>query len=125
MQSSQHLKGFFILLMATNLLPTYSGLVVGCCMGLSIVPLGRGLFQSAKQTVPNDPSPTALMTVKSLGPSRIKEAAVFGRAEDEAGTPREEAWAWLIGMDGPPPPGMLLVPFGYAFLFDGAVSLEV
>lgn len=78
MHSSQFGKGFFIFLMATRRFPTYSGRVVGCCIGLSIVPLGRGLFQSARHTVPNDPSPTSRITVKSRGPSRIREAAVVG-----------------------------------------------
>lgn len=85
MQSFHDLNGFFILLMATRRFPTYSGLVVGCCIGLSIVPLGKGLFQSAKHTVPKDPSPTALMTVKSRGPSRIREAAVVGAVKDAEG----------------------------------------
>lgn len=71
--------------MATSRLPRYSGRVVGCCIGLSKVPLGRGLLQSAKQTVPNDPSPTSLMTVKSRGPSRISEAAVVGICVDGGG----------------------------------------
>ena len=50
-------------------------------MGESMVPLGKGLFQSAKHTVPNEPSPTSLMTEKSLGPSRMRDAAVVGIRE--------------------------------------------
>lgn len=82
-QSFQLLKGFFILLIATSLLPTYSGLVVGCCIGLSMVPLGSGLFQSARDTVPKDPSPAALIIVKSRGPSLIRLAAVVGTVSVE------------------------------------------
>jgi len=78
MHSSQFGKGFFIFLIATRRLPTYSGRVVGCCIGLSSVPDGSGLRQSARQTVPNEPSPTSLMSVKSRGPSRISDAAVVG-----------------------------------------------
>jgi hypothetical protein len=78
MHSSQFGKGFFIFLIATSRFPRYSGRVVGCCIGLRSVPLGNGLLQSARHTVPNDPSPTSLMTVKSLGPSRINVAAVVG-----------------------------------------------
>lgn len=98
MQSFQLLNGFFIRLMATNLLPTYSGRVVGCCIGLSMVPLGKGLFQSARHTVPNEPSPTALMTVKSRGPSRIREAAVVGMS---VAAPRCADGGALMGIPAP------------------------
>lgn len=91
MHSSQLGNGFFIFLIATSLFPTYSGLVVGCCIGLSMVPLGNGLFQSAKHTVPNEPSPTSLITVKSRGPSRMSEEAVVGIAVDEGAASELEA----------------------------------
>lgn len=83
MHSSQLGNGFFIFFIATKRLPRYSGRVVGCCIGLSSVPLGRGLLQSARHTVPNEPSPTSLMTVKSRGPSRMSDAAVVGMVDDE------------------------------------------
>lgn len=58
-----------------------------------MVPLGSGLFQSARQTVPNEPSPTSLMTVKSLGPSRMSEAAVVGIS---ASGGRNDAEAFVV-----------------------------
>lgn len=93
MHSCQLGNGFFIFLIATRRFPMYSGRVVGCCIGLSMVPLGSGLFQSAKQTVPKDPSPTSLITVKSLGPSRIRLAAVVGMPFSDGGGGRR----WELG----------------------------
>lgn len=96
-------NAFFMRLMATSLLPRYSGRLDGPGGRL---PGGmyRGECQSASQTVPKEPSPTSLRTVQCRGASGgkysvVKSGSAAVRVALEAGTCDD--WNEVVAADGP------------------------